>query len=216
MVKRRPVNNLLALAVLSAVMQRPQHPYEMGRTLRSWGKDRDMGLKWGSLYTVVRNLEKHGLLEAAESTRQGARPERTVYRITDAGRAELVDWVRELVSTPRTEQRAFTAGLSVLSALPPAEVLALLRERVEHLQAELAERRAEFEREARAVPRLFLIEDDYELAVLEAELAWVRGTADELSAGDYPGQAQWAAWHETGEVPADLAALAEGSTAEQN
>jgi hypothetical protein len=78
-----------------------------------------MPIKWGSLYTVVRNLDRHGLVEAAQSSRHGARPERTVYRITDDGRAELVDWVRELVSTPEPEQPRFTAGLSVLTALPP-------------------------------------------------------------------------------------------------
>jgi DNA-binding PadR family transcriptional regulator len=206
---KRRVDNLLALAVLSAVSQQPMHPYEMGRTLRGWGKDRDMGIKWGSLYTVVRNLEKHGLLEAAESSRQGARPERTVYRITDDGRAELLDWVRELLSTPRAEQRAFTAGLSVLSVLPPAEAVALLRERAERLAAGIASRREELAGHARTVPRLFLMEDEYELAVLEAELAWVRGTVDELARGDFPGQAQWTHWHETGEVPAELVAIAE-------
>jgi DNA-binding PadR family transcriptional regulator len=205
------VANLLALAVLSVLAQRPAHPYEMGRTLRGWGKDQDMGIKWGSLYTVVRNLEKHGLLEAVESSRQGARPERTVYRITDAGRAELVDWVRELVSTPRPEQRAFTAGLSVLSVLPPAEVIELLRGRGERLTADLAERREALSGYARKIPRLFLIEDEYEIAIVEAELAWVRATVDELSSGSYPGLAQWAAWHESGEVPPELAALAEGS-----
>jgi DNA-binding PadR family transcriptional regulator len=210
-VKRRPVSNLLALAVLSALAQRPMHPYEMGRTLRGWGKDQDMGIKWGSLYTVVRNLEKHGLVEAAESSRQGARPERTVYRITDAGRAELVDWVRELVSTPQREQRAFTAGLSVLSVLPPAEAAALLRQRAERLEADVAARKEAVRGFAETVPRLFLVEDEYEIAIVEAELAWVRGMLAELTARSYPGLAQWAAWHETGEVPPDLAALAEGS-----
>jgi DNA-binding PadR family transcriptional regulator len=211
MAKRRPVANLLALAVLSAVAQRPMHPYEMGRTLRGWGKDQDMGIKWGSLYTVVRNMEKHGLLEAAESTRQGARPERTVYRITDAGRAELVDWVRELVSSPRSEQRAFTAGLSVLSVLPPDEAVALLGERAERLAADLATRREALRGFAQEVPRLFLVEDEYEIAMLEAELAWVRGALTEMSSDSFPGRAQWAAWHETGQVPPELAAMAEGS-----
>src|SRR2546426_6652917 len=100
MAKRRKVSNLLALAVLGVLVQRPMHPYEMASVLRARGKDQDLPIKWGSLYTVVRNLDKHGLLEAAESARQGGRPERTIYRITEAGRAELVDWTRELVSTP--------------------------------------------------------------------------------------------------------------------
>ena len=102
--KRRRVGSLLALAVLAVVQERPVHPYEMASVLRARGKDQDMPIKWGSLYTVVGNLEKHGLIEVAGSERSGARPERTVYRITDAGRDELADWVRELLGTPEREQ----------------------------------------------------------------------------------------------------------------
>jgi hypothetical protein len=69
---------------------------------------------------------------------------------------------------------------------------------------------------AETVPRLFLVEDEYEIAVVEAELAWVRGLLGELTTGSYPGLAQWAAWHENGEVPPDLAAPAEGSAEPQD
>jgi len=115
--RQRKVGNLLALAVLATVLQRPMHPYEIASLLRARGKEDDMEIKWGSLYTVVRNLTKHGFLEVVDSRREGARPERTIYRITDAGHAELVDWVRELVSTPQPEYPRFKAGLSVLAAL---------------------------------------------------------------------------------------------------
>jgi len=213
MAKRRRVGNLLALAVLSATAFRPMHPYEIGQALRGWGKDRDMQVKWGSLYTVVNNLVKHGLLEAAEVARQGARPERTVYRITDDGRAELADWARELVSTPEPEPRRFKAGLSVLSAIEPDEAISLLQQRVERLERELTEQRAELAEYAVDVPALMLIEDDYELAMLAAEVAWVRSVLDQLTSGDYPGLADWRAWHATGATPDGLAELAERSLA---
>ncbi len=64
MVEKRKVANLLALAVLATVVQRPMHRYEMASVMRARGKDRDMNIKWGSLYTVVANLEKNGLLRA--------------------------------------------------------------------------------------------------------------------------------------------------------
>ncbi|MCQ0015408.1 PadR family transcriptional regulator [Actinomadura madurae] len=129
MVKRRKVSNLLGLAVLSTLMTRPMYPYEVASSLRARGKDDDMAIKWGSLYRVVQNLEKYGFVEAVHSERQGARPERTVYRITEAGRAELVDWVRELVGETQREESRFKAGLSVLSVLSPDEAVELLRTR---------------------------------------------------------------------------------------
>jgi len=209
MAERRKVGNLLALAVLGTVVQRPMHPYEMASFLRARGKEDDMEIKWGSLYTVVRNLAKHGFLEVAGSTREGARPERTVYRITDAGRAELVDWVRELVSTPQPEYPKFKAGLSVLSALTPEEAADLLRTRLDAMERTNAGLRESLERYGREVPRLFLVEDEYELAVREAEAAWVRSLLDELTSGAFPGLKAWRNWHATGEVPPDLAELAE-------
>ena len=213
MAKRRRVGNLLALAVLATVVQRPMHPYEMASMLRERGKDQDMKIKWGSLYTVVQNLEKHGLIEATESLRQGGRPERTVYRITDAGRAELVDWARELVSTPEREQPRFEAGLSVLAALPPDEVKSLLQQRLALLDEQLAAQRDALAQHGGEIPRLFLLENEYDLAVREAEAAWVRALLDELTDGTFPGLAQWQAFHQTGRVPPELAEIAErGST----
>ncbi|MFB9904001.1 PadR family transcriptional regulator [Allokutzneria oryzae] len=206
---RRKVGNLLALAVLSVVTQRPMHPYEMASMLRARGKDADMGIKWGSLYTVVRNMEKHGLIEAVETVRQGGRPERTVYRITDAGSAELVDWVRELISVPERERTRFQAGLSVMAALSPDEVQRLLRHRLDLVEREATDKREAFEQHSEELPRLFLIENEYELALLDAELTWVRALLDELSSGTFAGIDQWRAFHATGELPPELAELAE-------
>ena len=90
MPKRRKVGNLMALGILSAVAVKDMHPYEIAGALRGWGKDEDLEIKWGSFYTVVRNLAKHGMLEEVASSREGRRPERTIYRLTAAGRAELV------------------------------------------------------------------------------------------------------------------------------
>lgn len=190
MAKRR-VDNLLGLAVLSVLFTQPMHPYEIARELRERGKDEDMEIKWGSFYTVVRNLEKHGLIEARDSSRQGARPERTVYGITDAGRAELRDWTRDLIMTPRREHRSFTAGLSVLGGLGPDEAAMLLEQRLLTLEEQIAGQRKSLERTLQGVPRLFLIEAEYGLAAAEAEAEWVRGLVREFQDGTFPGLGEW-------------------------
>lgn len=210
MAKRRKVGNLLGLAVLSAVASRPMHPYEMASVLRSWGKDRDMKIKWGSLYTVVGNLEKHGFLAAVQSERQGGRPERTVYALTDAGRAELVDWVRELVGDVERDVPRFMAGLSLLAVLDPDDVVDLLRHRLDVLDTEITTRREQLAAHAARIPRLFLVEEEYDLALRAAERDWVRGLLGEITGGSLPGLDGWRAFHRTGELPPDVAALVEG------
>jgi DNA-binding PadR family transcriptional regulator len=207
--KRRKVGNLMALAVLATVIQRPMHPYEIASIMKARGKDRDMRIKWGTLYTVVGNLEKHGFIEAAESTRSGSRPERTVYRITPAGIGELRDWTGELIGSPEPERSNFEAGLSVLAVLSPAEAINLLTVRLDLLSTSLAEQRAEYARNAAEIPRLLMAEWDYNLTLLAAEIEWVRAFLDELVNGTMPGIEQWQAWHDTGQVPEEIAELAE-------
>src|SRR3712207_9158139 len=88
---------------------------------------------------VVRQLAKAGFIVEQETTREGQRPERTVYALSDAGRNELRDWLRELVEEPQHEYPHFVAALSLIGALPPSEVVELLSRRL----GRLAEQRAE-------------------------------------------------------------------------
>jgi len=207
--KRRKVGNLMALVVLATLAERPTHPYELASVLRERGKDQDVKIKWGSLYTVVQNLERHGFIEATASTRQGRRPERTVYAITDAGREELTDWLRELISVPEREHMRFQAALSVLGVLGPDEAMELLRQRAATIETELEAQRAAVAQHSAYLPRLFLIESEYEMAIREAEAHWIRSLLADLADGSLPGVAQWRAFHETGQFPPELAELAE-------
>ena len=192
MARRRRVGNLLALAVLSGLLPKPMHPYELARTLREWNKDEDLGFRWGSFYTVIGNLAKHGLIEPVGTERAGTRPERTVYRLTASGREELVDWVGELLSEIGDERPRFVAGLSVMSILAPGEVVESLQMRRVQLERSVGQRRGELEGFRATVPRLFLIEDEFRIAQLESELAWVSGLIEELESGAFPGVEEWA------------------------
>jgi hypothetical protein len=116
-----------------------------------------------------------------------------VYQITAAGRAELDDWVRELVSTPERERPRFMAGLSMLAALSPSEALELLERRLGLLREDLQHRAAALSRDAESVSRLFLVESEYALALLKAEAEWVDSLVAELRDGSFPGIDQWGA-----------------------
>ncbi len=174
MTKKRKVGNLLALAVLSYLTQRPMHPYELSRTLRDNGDARSIKFNHGSLYMVVQQLAKAGYIAEQETNREGQRPERTVYALTDAGRAELHDWLRELLEQPQHEYPHFVAALSLVGALPPSQVLPLLRRRLDLLADERAgTRRLVEESLAQGVPELFLVEEQYRVALLDAEATFV-------------------------------------------
>ena len=215
-------SNPLALAVLACLHERPMHPYEMAGTLRERGKEHSIKLNYGSLYTVVDNLAKHGLIEAVEARREGRRPERTVYQLTDTGRVKLEAWMSELLSTPVKEYPQFEAALSLMPVLHPDTVLDLLRVRIRTLEKQIGEEQVMLDAAGKAgLPRLLLIEAEFHLALRETELSWIRDLAGDLEAGTLEGQDAWRTLTETGQLPdwsPDMSALdalrekAEGGT----
>ena len=192
----RSRNNPLALAVLALLWERPMHPYEMSMTLRERRKDESVKLNFGSLYSVVDSLAKHGLIEAASTERDGNRPTRTVYRLTDAGATEAIDWMTDLVRTPAKEFPQFEAALSFLPLLGPDDVVRLLRLRQATLERTLTALRAGID-EARAtgLPAIFTLESAYEIAIVDAELTFVVGLSTSIADGTFDGVALWRDLH---------------------
>jgi len=181
MANKRKVGNPLALAVLSYLTMRPMHPYELSRTLRDNGDARSIKFNHGSLYMVVQQLAKAGFIAEVETSREGQRPERTVYAITDAGRREARDWLSELIGQPEHEYPHFVTALSLVAALPPGEVVPLLRARLEALAGQRAEIQGMIDSSlSQGVPRLFLVEEEYRLALLDAESAFVERLIAEI------------------------------------
>ena len=209
MARRRKVGNLLALSLLTLLTERPMYPYEMASMLRGRGKENAIKINWGSFYTVVQNLEKYGFIEAVGVAREGRQPERTTYQLTDAGRQELDDWLRELLSVPEREHTSFEAALGESAVLPPDELIGLLRQRLATLEKANSQLQAELEAVRAQIPRLFLVESEYYLAQRRAEEEWVRGLLQEFSDGTFPGLDAWRHFHATGEVPDEIRALME-------
>jgi len=189
---RSSLSNPLALAVLATLSEEPMHPYRITQVLRERGKEHSIRLNWGSLYSVIASLEKNGLIEATHSERAGSRPERTVYAVTDAGREAALSWLRRIIEVPAKEYPDFEAGLSLIMLLGPDEAAALLTRRLEGLDARIADARAA---QDLPLPEIFLVEARFELAMLEAERAFVADLVARLATGRVDGQDLWAEMH---------------------
>jgi DNA-binding PadR family transcriptional regulator len=185
-------SNPLALAVLALLTERPMHPYQMSSTLKERRKEESIKINYGSLYAVVESLHKRGLIEVRETVREGNRPQRTIYAITEAGEIMLVDWLSDLLSTPTSEFPQFEAALSLMPALSADIVVGLLDKRLATQQAALDAGTAAISKaRAAGMPRIFSIEHEYELALLGAEVEFVRELLKDLRTGDFSGLAGW-------------------------
>ena len=198
---KRKVGNPLALAVLALLVEGPTHPYDMARTLKYRHKEESIKLNYGSLYTVVEQLVRAGFVVAGDPVREAARPERTVYSLTEAGRAELYDWMSELVSTPNKEYRDFEAALALMGVFTPEEGERLLALRLERIVASTGRQRAEMDAHlAGGLHPLFLVEAEYRLALDLAEQRFVEGLLQAIRT-DPDFVAPWRAFHQPGGEP---------------
>jgi DNA-binding PadR family transcriptional regulator len=174
--------SLLAFLVLNLLAEAPRHPYEMKRLIHWRGKDQFLSVNLDSLYHAIAQLERAGLIEPVATGREGRRPERTVYRATESGLDELQDWMRDLLVEPTNEFPRVVAALAHLAALTPAESRELLERRGLLLEAQVAA----FEvglRGSADLPRVFVVEAEYALALRRAELTWLRSTIEDLRDG---------------------------------
>jgi DNA-binding PadR family transcriptional regulator len=176
--------DLLSLTVLSLLSEQPRHPYDIQRLIRARHKDFAAD-KTRGLYHAVDRLLRYGLIELVETSREGRRPERTVYQVTDQGRDELEGWLRDLVENPVREFPAFTAAVSFLSYLPQTSAREALQARTVALESEIAALDAALRvlQTNLELPRLFLLEHEYTRGMRAAELVWVRGVIDDMTAG---------------------------------
>ncbi len=185
----------LALSVLALLDERPMHPYELASTMRARHHDEFVRLNFGSLYHTVDVLERNGWIVPAEREKEGRRPERTIYRLTDAGRDVLQRVVGDIVARPRREYPHFAAGLMFMHRLDATRATELLGQRAQVLRTtidKLSHLLSNLQEEG--VKRLSLIELEHKIAILEAEERWVVGLAREIKAG----KLEWSAGIEAG------------------
>ncbi len=173
------------------------YPYEIAATLKERGKEQSLKLRYGSLYTVVESLERDGLIAAKQTSRAGRRPERTVFEITEIGTDNLETAMSDLIAQPVKEYRQFEAALSLMPVLPPDRVPPLLKRRLFTLMMErnaLAASLAEAQRQG--LPALFVVENAYRHAVLEAEHRFVAQLIASIESGTWSGTNEWRLLHE--------------------
>jgi DNA-binding PadR family transcriptional regulator len=174
----------LGLLVLWQLYQQPMHVYRMQKLFEAEGKERIVNVRSrASLYQTIERLQRLGLVEVAETIQQPGYPDRTVYAITDAGREAAQAWLREMLSETGGEYPEFIVALSMLFGLPVEEARTQLELRAERIAAQLDDSRGVLEAVPPELPRLFLLEEEYRVTMLESELNWLHGVIDDLRAG---------------------------------
>jgi DNA-binding PadR family transcriptional regulator len=181
---RTQPKDMVALTTLGLLSEQPCHPYELQRLLRERHKSYAVG-KTRTLYRAIEELEAAGYIEPLETSREGRRPERTVYRITSEGREELENSLADLLSTPVDETPVFRVAVGLLGYISQERAEAALASRIVSLRARVSALDATLTmaQDDLGLPRLVLLELEHALALARAEIDWIRSILADMQRG---------------------------------
>lgn len=154
------------------------HGYVIGTDLLSWGAGEWANVKWGSVYHALKTLTRDGLLRDFDEV-----PHRTEYEITERGEAEFMRLLRDSVRAPRPRADYLGAAMAMLPALPRAEAVALLRERLAALES--ARDKAQAQLDGWVDPAHVVELFGLWVHEAEADIDWTRGLIGRLESGAY-------------------------------
>jgi DNA-binding PadR family transcriptional regulator len=177
----------LAIAVLELLHEKPMHPYEMSQLMRDRFVHTRVRLKAGSLYHTVERLEAQGYLQVVDTQREGRRPERTVYAMTEAGRDAFTERAKSMVGTPAEEYPEYLSGLAVIDELGRETALQELRHRLIQLEAAVASDEVISAKvREQGTPEIYWLDWRFVAAQRAFELDWTRKLLDDLETGRIP------------------------------
>lgn len=186
--------NSLSLAVLWLLSEEPMHPYEMRQQISDRAIDHVVKVTHGALYHAVDRLARTGLIAALETQREGNRPERTVYTITDRGLDAAREQLRQMLSRIIPEYPSYRTALSFMKLLTPGQVAEDLGRRCVALEASLSGAHTVTESLTKqGLDRASLIEVEHMTALSRAELEWTRAVIDDI----HEGRLRWDVRHES-------------------
>lgn len=179
----QPVStDVLSLTVLAFLTERPMHPYDVQRVIRQRHKDYAIE-RPRALYRAFERLAREELIEPVQTSREGRRPERTVYQITEEGRTEFRHWLLQLLERPVVEDPVFAVAVGFLGYLNPESVLEALNDRFATLEGEIAGVDAALQAMGSSLPRLVLLGEEYKRALRQAERDWVQSLIQDIRSG---------------------------------
>ena len=182
----------LAMAILALLAEEPMHPYRMQQLIKERGKDQIINVRQrASIYQTIERLLRDGQISVKETLRETGKPDRTVYEITKEGREILIEWIREVLSTPIQEFPNFPVAISYISILSPQDALEKLEQRIDVLEKTVQQIDNNLQTYKSIIPRLFMLESEYQKTGLATELEWVRSASEDIRDGSLFWNDEW-------------------------
>ncbi len=159
-------------ALLGLLAQRPRHGYDLRAAFQAvMGGEENWDVKPAQIYTTLARLEESGLVREEAVDQEGG-PEKHIYAITPAGRAELRAWLTS--SVERYDQRdEFFLKLMLALATGEADPAKVIQTQRAALYQELHAITAQRQRADPKTELAQILLMDKVVMHLEADLRWL-------------------------------------------
>jgi DNA-binding PadR family transcriptional regulator len=180
------------ILLLSLLSTRAMHGYELRQVMEARHMHRWANIQYGSIYRGLQQMTREGLLMEDGEEREGNRPPRTVFKITEKGKEELKNLLRQVWKEPALLADPVDLALSLVMHLPKEEIIDLLQQRLEVIRAietHVQELQANFPRKEHQPPHgvCRMIDDVFlhRQYILDAERRWTAHVLQQMESGAY-------------------------------
>jgi DNA-binding PadR family transcriptional regulator len=172
------------LIILGLLRERPYYGYELKRTMKERYMDEWANVAFGSIYHALRRMTQQGLVHPEATERDGNRPSRTIFAITEAGRLEFVRLLHEAWRTPAISPELMRVCLLFMQELPVDEVKAHLTHRAELLTRSIEHvKQIGNEVSAKGAPWTARYILSYDITLWQANLRWIERLLEDIQSG---------------------------------
>jgi DNA-binding PadR family transcriptional regulator len=126
----------LEAAILGLLYEKPQHGYQLEKTIEAWSMRNWAPIGFSSIYYVLKKLEKKELVESRLENVEG-KPSRKVFTITKLGTQTMEEKVRDLISWNKKLISPFDLGVAYLNYLQPREAIDCLENYIQSAQGRI-------------------------------------------------------------------------------
>jgi DNA-binding PadR family transcriptional regulator len=172
------------LVILGLLRDQPLYGYELKQIIEEQMGDWT-SIAFGSVYFALGKLSEEGLIEKVATKKEGNRPSRSIYQITQEGRAEFLRLLREVWGGLEREYFAIDIGLAFMNALPQDEIKGYLHKRLAQLGG-ILHYLGSHEQEQMTqpdIPSSAVAIFEHSRAHLEAELSWTKEMLEKIEQG---------------------------------
>ncbi|MEK4062088.1 MULTISPECIES: PadR family transcriptional regulator [Paenibacillus] len=172
----------MKMVILGLLLEKDRHPYEITLVMKERMYDRMIKLQMGSLYYAVDKLAQEGHIEAVETISSNDRPDKTIYRISDKGKALFEQLVIQQIKKTDEVFHPLYMALALSRHIDQGKVEKLLQERIREVEHQVNYAYQVYEEHISSVPRsaLHLMYGRYEHSL--TELKWLKRLYDDVAA----------------------------------